>query len=101
MDFFIDVENYISEKKIPLSHILLIGIFLLCAFFTVLFGLADGNFFSIIAVISTGIIAASFSREIKKIHEYNHLVTFQRDLATNGFDASLFAFFIFSIQNHN
>lgn len=96
MDFFFDLENYLSKKKIPFSHIILICLFLFFAFFTVLIAFSDGNYSAVIAVFATGLIAASFSREIKKMHNHNQMITLQRDIATNGFDASIFAFFIFS-----
>lgn len=95
MDFFFDLENYLSKKKIPFSHVILICLFLFFAFFTVLIAFSDGNYSAVIAVFATGLIAASFSREIKKMHNHNQMITLQRDIATNGFDASLFAFFIF------
>ncbi|MDR1982187.1 MAG: response regulator [Holosporaceae bacterium] len=96
MDFFIDFENFLSKKRIPIKYIVLIGVFLFFALFSVILGIVEGNYCSVIAVFATGFICLLFSREIKKIHQHNHVITYQKDLATNGFDASLFAFFVFS-----
>ncbi|MDR1551321.1 MAG: response regulator [Holosporaceae bacterium] len=96
MDFFIDLENFLSKRRIPLKHIILMCAFLFFALISVVIGAADGNYGSVITVMITGAICFSFSKEIKKIHEHNHLITYQKNVATSGFDASLFAFFVFS-----
>ncbi|MDR0678481.1 MAG: response regulator [Holosporaceae bacterium] len=96
MDFFVDLENFLSKKRIPIKYIILIGVFLFFALFAAITGIIEGNYCSVIAVFTTGFISFLFSREIKKIHQHNHIITYQKNLATNGFDASLFAFFVFS-----
>lgn len=96
MQFFSGIEDYLSRRSMPVPHLLLVFVFLFFAFFAILTGFAEGNFAAVIAVMITGLIAISFSREIKKIYAHNQLLTFQRNIATNGFDASLCAFFIFA-----
>ncbi|MDR2068083.1 MAG: response regulator [Holosporaceae bacterium] len=96
MDFFIDLEKFLSKKRVPLRHLLLMCVFLFFALFSFITGMADGNYCSVIAVFITGLICMSFSREIRKMHAHNHMITFQKNIATHGFDASMFAFFVFS-----
>jgi two-component system cell cycle sensor histidine kinase/response regulator CckA len=96
MDFFIDLENFLSKKRITIKYIILIGVFLFFALFSAVMGIVEGNYCSVIAVFISGFVCLLFSKEIKKIHQHNHIITYQKDIATNGFDASMFAFFVFS-----
>ncbi len=96
MDFFIDLEKFLSKKQIPFKHVLLICVFLFFLLFAIITGIAEDNYSAVIATLTTGLICLSFSREIKKMHAHNHLVTFQKSIATNGFDAAMFAFFVFA-----
>lgn len=96
MDFFINFENFLSKKKMPFRSVLLLVFFIFFALIAAVIGFLDGNYCSIIAVFICGLFSLSLSREIKRIHTHNHIVTFQKNIATNGFDASMFAFFIFS-----
>jgi two-component system cell cycle sensor histidine kinase/response regulator CckA len=70
--------------------------FLFFAVFALIVGLSDGNYFSVMAVLFTGMICVSFSREIKRLHANCLTMTYQKNFAINGFDASMFAFFVFS-----
>ena len=96
MGFFIDLERFLSKKQIPFKHVLLICVFLFFFLFTIITGLAEDNYCAVIAAAVTGLICAAFSKEIKKLYSYNQLINFQKSIATNGFDASMFAFFVFT-----
>ncbi|MDR2781355.1 MAG: response regulator [Holosporaceae bacterium] len=96
MDFFIDLENFLSNRRIPIKHAILVGIFLFFALLSAIIGASEGNYCSVIAVLFIGILSLSFSKEIKRLNDNNRLVTYQKSIATNGFDASLFAFFVFA-----
>ncbi|MBO4405791.1 MAG: hypothetical protein J5821_03600, partial [Alphaproteobacteria bacterium] len=96
MNFFIDIEQFLSKKQLSFHQLILFGLFSFFAFFSIIFSLYEGNYFSLISLIVIGIICLSFSNEIKKIQSKNSLVSFQRDMIAGGFDASFFAFFIFS-----
>ncbi|GHT93389.1 hybrid sensor histidine kinase/response regulator [Alphaproteobacteria bacterium] len=56
----------------------------------------DGNYFSIILVFITGLLCVSFSKEVRELREYNQITTFQKNIVAGGFDASVFAFFVFA-----
>lgn len=96
MNFFIDIEQFLSKKQLSFQQFLLLGLFSFFAFFSIIFSLHEGNYFSLISIIAIGVICISFSNEIKKIQSRNNLVSFQRDMIAGGFDASFFAFFIFA-----
>ncbi len=96
MNFFIDIEQFLSKKQLSFQQLILFGLFSFFAFFSIIFSLYEGNYFSLISLVVIGIICLSFSNEIKKIQSKTSLVSFQRDLIAGGFDASFFAFFIFS-----
>lgn len=96
MDFFVDLERFLSKKQIPFKHVLLICVFLFFFLFTIIAALAEDNYCALIATAVTGLICSSFFKEIKKLYAYNQLVSFQKSIATNGFDASMFAFFVFT-----
>lgn len=96
MNFFIDIEQFLSKKRLSFHQFVLFGLFSFFAFFSVIFSLCEKNYFSLISLIVIGIIFLSFLNEIKKIQSKNNLVSFQRDMIAGGFDASFFAFFIFS-----
>lgn len=93
---FIDMERFLSKKHISFNHFILLCFCIIFAFFIFIIGLIDGNYFSIFSLIITGILYFIFWKEIKKLHEKNQLLSFQKNIATNGFDASIFAFLIFS-----
>ncbi|MDR2723774.1 MAG: response regulator [Holosporaceae bacterium] len=96
MDFFIDLENFLLKKRVPVKHFILICILLLFSFFSIVIGAAEGNYYSIISILVAGFLCLLFSRETRKMHDHNHVIAYQKSIATAGFDASLFAFFIFS-----
>lgn len=96
MNFFIDIDQFLSKKQLSLYQVVLWIIFLFFAILAILLALSDGNYFSIISILVVGIICMSFSSEIKKLKAKNALVSFQRNIITGGFDTSFFAFFIFS-----
>lgn len=98
MDFFVDLESFLSKRQTPLKYIVLVGAFLFFLFFALLVSVINGNYFDFIAAGISGIIAWSFSKEISKLRDRMHLMEFQKNLATNGLDASNFAFFIFSVS---
>ncbi|MDR2267976.1 MAG: response regulator [Holosporaceae bacterium] len=90
---FINMENYLAKGRLPFNQAAMICIFLICFIFAILL---DGNYFSIALIFITGVICILFSREIRRLREQNQLVVFQKDIMTGGFDASVFAFFVFS-----
>ncbi|MDR0632459.1 MAG: response regulator [Holosporaceae bacterium] len=96
MDFFIDLENFLSKKRIPLKHIVLLCLFWFFALFSIVVGISDENYCSVAATFAAAFICFLFSKEIRKIHNHNQVISYQKNIATSGFDASLFAFFIFS-----
>lgn len=96
MNVFIDLEKFLSQKQLPFKYLLLICIFLFFFLFAVVVGIADDNYCAVIASIAIGIVCIAFFREIKKLHAQNNLTNFQKNLATNAFDASMFAFFVFA-----
>jgi len=90
---YLDLEDLLSKKRMPTRHFILFALFL---FFSVIIGIFEENYLSVIIILISGFICFSFSLEIKKLNEYTNLLTYQKNIAANGFDASLFAFFIFS-----
>jgi two-component system cell cycle sensor histidine kinase/response regulator CckA len=96
MNFFIDIEQFLSKKQLSFQQFILLGLFSFFAFFSIIFSLYEGNYFSLISIIVVVIICLSFSNEIKRTQSKNSLVSFQRDMIAGSFDASFFAFFIFA-----
>ncbi|MDR3156149.1 MAG: response regulator [Holosporaceae bacterium] len=96
MGFFVDLEKFLSKKQVSFKHLLLIGVFLLFAVFAVVLGSIEGNYFSVVAAFAAMVLCFSLSREIQKLQSYNGFITYQKNITTNGFDASIFAFFVFS-----
>jgi len=96
MNFFVNVEQFLSKKQLSFHQFVLFGLFSFFAFFSVVFSLCEQNYFSLISLIVIGIIFLSLLNEMKKIQSKNNLVSFQRDMIAGGFDASFFAFFIFA-----
>ncbi|MDR3151611.1 MAG: response regulator [Holosporaceae bacterium] len=90
---FTNIENYFANRRLPFNHAAMICVFLICFIFAILL---DGNYFSIVLIFITGVICIMFSREIRRLREQNQLVAFQKDIMAGGFDASVFAFFVFS-----
>ncbi len=96
MNFFMDIEKFLTKKQLSLQQLVWVILFSFFGFFAVIFSLSEGNYFSIIALIIVGIIFLSFSSEIQKLQSKNNLISFQRNMIAGGFDSSLFAFFIFA-----
>ncbi len=96
MSFFVEIENFLSKKQLSLKHITLICVLIFFSACALISGLADENYFSIISVLICIILSISFFKEIKKLYTKNQLISFQKNIATSGFDASIFAFFVFS-----
>ena len=96
MNFFVDIEQFLSKKQLSFHQFVLFGLFSFFSFFSIIFSLYEGNYFSLISLVVIGIIFLSFLNEMKKMQSKNGLVSFQRDMIAGGFDASFFAFFIFS-----
>lgn len=96
MDLSLDLEAILVKKRLSVRHLLLIFAFIFFFFFAFLTGVAEKNYCAIFAVFLAGLLSISFFREIKILTERNHVISFQRNIATNSFDASLFAFFVFS-----
>ena len=96
VNFLVDVENFLSKKQLSFKHLLLLCVlafFLICMLIS---GISDDNYLLIIFVSVCTILSLSFLGEIKKLHTKNQLISFQKNIATSGFDASIFAFFVFS-----
>ena len=93
---FVDVEKFLSKKNISATHLIFVCLYIISAFFMLLIGLIDGSSSSIFLVISSSILCFTFYKEIKKLHKKNQILTFQNNIVINGFDASIFAFFVFS-----
>lgn len=96
MNFFVDIEQFLSKKQLSFHQFVLFGLFSFFAFFSLIFSLWEQNYFSLISLIVIGMIFLSFLNEMKKMQSKNSLVSFQRDMIAGGFDASFFAFFIFA-----
>lgn len=96
MNFFIDIENFLSKKQLTFHQLVLLTLFGFFGFFSIIFSLYEENYFSLISLLIITVVCLSFSNEIHKIQSKNNLITFQRDMIAGGFDASFFAFFIFS-----
>lgn len=96
MDLSLDLEAILVKKRLSFRKLLLIFAFIFFFFFAFLMGVAEKNYCSIVAIFLAGLISFSFFKEIKTITEKNHLLSFQKNIATNSFDASLFAFFVFA-----
>ncbi|MDR2646399.1 MAG: response regulator [Holosporaceae bacterium] len=96
MDFFVDLENSLLKKRMSAKHFMLVCVFLFFAFFSIIIGITEENYWAIIGIFIAGLICWFLSKEIIKMHQYNRLIAYQKGIATAGFDASLFAFFIFS-----
>lgn len=96
MNFFVDIEQFLSKKQLSFHQFVLFGLFSFFAFFSVIFSLWEQNYFSLISLIVIGMIFLSFLNEMKKMQSKNSLVSFQRDMIAGGFDSSFFAFFIFA-----
>ena len=96
MNFFTDIEQFLSKKQLSFHQLILLGLFLFFIFFSVVSSLCERNYFSLISLVMIGIICLSFVNEIKRVQSKNGLVSFQRDMIAGGFDASFFAFFIFA-----
>ena len=96
MNFFIDIDQFLSKKQLSFYQFILLGLFSFFAFFSIIFSLCEKNYFSLISLIVITLICLSFFNEIKKIQLKNNLISFQRDMISGGFDASFFAFFIFA-----
>ncbi|MDR0580730.1 MAG: hypothetical protein LBG04_01280, partial [Holosporaceae bacterium] len=96
MDFFVDLENSLLKKRMPAKHFALVCAFLFLAFFSVIIGIAEENYCAVMGIFIAGFICWLLSKEITKMHRHNRLIAYQKGIATAGFDASLFAFFIFS-----
>ncbi|MDR1333647.1 MAG: response regulator [Holosporaceae bacterium] len=96
MDFFVDLESFLSSKRMPVKHVVLVSVFLFFLLFATIIGASEGNYCSVIAALLTGILCVSFSKEIRKLREQNRFLSYQKNIVANGFDASLFAFFVFA-----
>ncbi|MDR1361755.1 MAG: response regulator [Holosporaceae bacterium] len=90
---FVGLENYLAKGLFSFNRVAMACVFLVCFILAVLL---DGNYFSIILMFITGVICVLFSGKIRRLQEQNQLVMFQKDIMAGGFDASVFAFFIFS-----
>lgn len=96
MDFFIDLEAFLSKRRTPLRYVILVSLFLFFLLCALIVSIINGNYLDFIATCIAGILAWSFSKEISKLRDREHLIEFQKSLTTNGLDASTFAFFIFA-----
>ena len=96
MKFRVDLDTFLSNREVPAKYIILSSAFVfffLCALVT---SFATDNYAAIMMGIVSGIIAWSLSREIKQLRDKEQLLHFQKGISANGFDATMFAFFIFS-----
>lgn len=96
MNFLVDMEQFLSKKQLGFHQFVLLMLFSFFALFSMLFSISEHNYFSLISLIILVTICLSFVNENKKIQNKNSVVLFQRDMIAGGFDASFFAFFIFS-----
>lgn len=96
MNFFVDIDQFLSKKQLSFYQLILLGLFSFFAFFSIIFSLCEKNYLSLISLVVITLICLSFFSEIKKIQLKNNLISFQRDMISGGFDASFFAFFIFA-----
>ena len=96
MSFFVQIEKVLQKRRIPFKYALMICIFCFFALFATIMSIIEGNFFAVIAIFISALMCFSFSREIKKLYAHSASIEFQKELTTQGFDCSMFAFFIFS-----
>ncbi|MDR2157730.1 MAG: PAS domain S-box protein, partial [Holosporaceae bacterium] len=80
----------------PVKHFILMGTFLFFSLFAIIAGASEGNYCAVVATLAIGLVCFLLFGEMKKMDERNHVINYQKSIATNGFDASLFAFFVFS-----
>lgn len=96
MKFLADTERYLSRKKISFKHFILMCILGIILTWIVIASLIYGDYFPIAAAVATLVLCYSFFREMKQLHSKNQLFSFQKDIAINGFDSCIFAFFVFN-----
>lgn len=96
MKFWVDTERFLAKKKISFKQFALICALFFTLLWIIIAGLVYENYFPIITAIITVILCYSFLKEIQQLQGKNQFVSFQRDVAVNGFDSCLFAFFVFN-----
>lgn len=96
MKFLIDTEQFLSKKNISFESFVLICALSLLSFLAIISGILFENYFSVITTVIGLILCFSFYKEIQKLHRQNQIVSFQKNIAVNGFDSCIFAFFVFN-----
>lgn len=96
MKFLIDTEKFLSKKKIPFKHFILMSVLSISLLWIVISGMLYEDYFPIITAIVTLTLCFSFHKEIQKLHSQNQIISFQKNIAINGFDSCIFAFFVFN-----
>ena len=95
MKFLIDTEKFLS-KKISFKHFMLMSVLSISLLWIVVSGMLYEDYFPIITAIVTLVLCFSFHKEIQKLHSQNQIISFQKNIAINGFDSCIFAFFVFN-----
>ena len=98
MNFLVDFESFLSRRRTPLKYIILITIFIFFVLCALIVSIVNGNYLDTIATVVAGLIGISFSKEIDKLKDKEHVLNFQKGLASNSLDVSTFAFFIFDFN---
>lgn len=96
MKFLIDTEKFLSKKKISFKHFMLMSVLSISLLWIVVSGMLYEDYFPIITAIVTLVLCFSFHKEIQKLHSQNQIISFQKNIAINGFDSCIFAFFVFN-----
>lgn len=96
MNFLADTERYLSRKKISFKHFILMCLLTLVIFWIIVSGIVSSDYSSIFTALITFVLCYSFYKEIRQLHSKNQIVSFQKDIAINGFDSCIFAFFVFN-----
>ena len=96
MKFLIDTEKFLSKKKISFKHFMLMSVLSISLLWIVISGMLYEDYFPIITAVVTLVLCFSFHKEIQKLHNQNQIISFQKNIAINGFDSCIFAFFVFN-----
>ncbi len=96
MKFSVDTEKFLSRKKISFKHFALMCVLSVSLVWIVISGLFYEDYFPIVTAVITLILCYSFYKEIQKLHNQNQIISFQKNIAINGFDSCIFAFFVFN-----
>ncbi len=93
---FIEIEKFLSKRHLSFGHLILISLFVIFSLLMFIISISENSYLSLILIVISASLCFMFFKEIIKLNEKNDMLSFQKTVATNSFDASIFAFFIFS-----